>query len=186
VSSLAARNTILLRKLLLIAALMLGFCFAMVPFYRQICKAVGINDSRDVNFAAANSQIDAGRTITLELVASVNQSMPVTFESMQKTVLIHPGQISQIRYRVVNNTERVLVAQAVPSYSPQTAAGYVNKLQCFCFDNQTLQPHEVREMPVVFVISPELPRDVDRMTLAYTFFDITAEKAPAVPAGSKS
>lgn len=172
----AAQNQVLMRKLLLIVLLMGGFAYALIPMYRKICEVTGISDTRDVNFAATNSQIDLGRNVTVELVAAVNQSAPLRFEPVEKQVKIHPGAITTIRYRIVNTTDHVLVGQAVPSYGPAQAVKYLNKLECFCFSNQTFRPHEVREMPVVFYISRELPAGMDTISLAYTFFDITAEK----------
>jgi cytochrome c oxidase assembly protein subunit 11 len=172
----AAQNQVLLKKLLLLVGLMTIFCFSMVPFYRKICEVIGLNDTRDVNFAVTNSQVDPARTITLELLAAINQDMPITFAPVEKAIQVHPGQVSQIRYRVVNNTHQMLTAQAVASYSPEAAGKYITKLQCFCFTSQTLQPRESREMPVVFVVNGDLPKDVEVVTLAYTFFDVTAEK----------
>jgi len=166
----------MLRKLLLIILLMGGFAFAMVPMYRKICEVVGIDDSRDVNFAASNSQVDLTRNVTVEFVSAVNQNAPMRFEPVEHQVRIHPGQVTTIRYRVVNTTDHVLVGQAVPSYGPAGAEKYLTKLQCFCFSNQTFQPHESREMPVVFVVAPDLPKGMENIVLAYTFFDITAEK----------
>lgn len=174
--SAAAQNRVLLKKLLLLVGLMSIFCFSMVPFYRKICEVTGLNDTRDVNFAVTNLQVDPARTITLELLAAINQDMPITFAPVEKAVRVHPGQVSQIRYRVVNNTDQMLTAQAVASYSPEVAGQYITKLQCFCFTSQTLQPRESREMPVVFVVNGDLPKDVEVVTLAYTFFDVTAEK----------
>jgi cytochrome c oxidase assembly protein subunit 11 len=174
--SVANQNQILMRKLLLIVLLMGGFAFALVPMYRKICEVVGINDTRDVNYAVANSQVDVARNVTVELVAAVNQNAPLRFEPVDRQVRIHPGEVTTIRYRVVNTTDRVLVGQAVPSYGPAVAGKYLTKLQCFCFNNQTFQPHEVREMPVVFVVGRDLPQGIDTITLAYTFFDISAEK----------
>ncbi len=174
--SAAAQNQVLLKKLLLLVGLMVVFCFSMVPFYRKICEVTGLNATRDVNFAVTNSQVEASRTITLELLAGTNQNMPITFAPVEKAIRVHPGQVSQIHYRVVNNTDQTLTAQAVASYSPERAGKYITKLQCFCFTSQTLQPHESREMPVVFVVSRDLPKTVDEVTLAYTFFDITTEK----------
>jgi cytochrome c oxidase assembly protein subunit 11 len=165
-----------MRKLLLIVLLMGGFAYALVPMYRKICEVVGISDTRDVNFAAANSQVDMSRQLTVEFVAAVNQSAPLRFQPVDKRVKIHPGELTTIYYRVVNTTDQVLVGQAVPSYSPERAARYFTKVQCFCFSNQTFQPHEEREMPVVFYVNRELPEDIGTITLAYTFFDITAEK----------
>lgn len=171
-----AQNNALMRKLLLIVLLMGGFAFALVPMYRKICEVVGINDTRDVNFVAANTQVDLSRNVTVEFVAAVNQSALLRFEPMDRQVRIHPGEVTTIRYRIVNMTPRVMVAQAVPSYGPARAGPYFNKLQCFCFSNQTFAPNEAREMPVVFYVSRDLPKDVDTVSLAYTIFDITAEK----------
>jgi cytochrome c oxidase assembly protein subunit 11 len=175
-STVAAQNQLMMRKLLLIVLLMGCFAFALVPMYRKICQVVGIDDTRDVNFATVNSQIDLSRSVVMELVAAVNQSAPLRFEPIDRQVRIHPGQVTTIRYRATNTTDHVLVGQAVPSYGPANAQQYLTKLQCFCFNNQTFQPHETREMPVVFVIARDLPKDIDAITLAYTFFDITAEK----------
>lgn len=171
-----AQNQALMRKLLVIVLLMGGFAYALVPMYRKICEVTGINDTRDVNFAAANSQVDLSRNVTVELLAAVNQNAPLRFEPVDRQVRVHPGEITTVRYRIVNNTDHVLVGQAVPSYGPAQAVKYLNKLECFCFSNQTFQPREVREMPVVFYVSRELPPSIDTISLAYTFFDITAEK----------
>lgn len=171
--SIANQNQILMRKLLLIVLLMGGFAFALVPMYRKICEVVGINDTRDVNFAAANSQVDLSRNVTVELVAAVNRNTPLRFEPVDRQVRIHPGEVTTIRYRIANTTDRILIGQAVPSYGPAEAGKYLTKLQCFCFNNQTFQPHEVREMPVVFVVASDLPKGMDVITLAYTFFDIS-------------
>ncbi|MES2353545.1 MAG: cytochrome c oxidase assembly protein [Pseudomonadota bacterium] len=175
-SSVTAQNQLMMRKLLLIVLLMGCFAFALVPMYRKICQVVGINDTRDVNFAVNNSRVDLSRSVAIELVAAVNQSAPLRFEPVDRRVRIHPGEVTTIRYRVTNTTDRILVGQAVPSYGPANAQQYLTKLQCFCFNNQTFQPYETREMPVVFVVARELPKNIDTITLAYTFFDITAEK----------
>jgi cytochrome c oxidase assembly protein subunit 11 len=174
--SVTSQNHVLMRKLLLIVLLMGVFAFALVPMYRKICEVVGINDTRDVNFAAGNSGVDLSRNVTIELVAAVNQNAPLRFEPVDREIRIHPGEVTTIRYRVVNTTDHVLVGQAVPSYGPARVEKYLTKLQCFCFSNQTFQPHEAREMPVVFVVTRDLPEGIDAITLAYTFFDITAEK----------
>lgn len=167
----AVQNRIMLRKLLVIVAVMLGFAYALVPMYRKICEVVGISATRDVNFAAASPRIDQSRRVTVEFVATANQSAPLSFEAIDKQISVHPGEVATIRYRVVNTTGRVLVAQAVPSFGPQRAAKYFTKLECFCFSQQTLQPGEAREMPVVFYVNRDLPTGLDTITLGYTFFD---------------
>jgi cytochrome c oxidase assembly protein subunit 11 len=169
-------NQTTLCKLLAIVSLMAGFTFALVPMYRKICRATGIDDTRDVNSAMVNSAIDSSRNLTVEFVASVNQSAPLQFEPVQNQVQLHPGEVTTIRYRATNLTDHVLIGQAVPSYSPERAQPYFTKLQCFCFKNQSFQPHETREMPVVFIVGRDLPADINTLSLAYTFFDITEKK----------
>jgi cytochrome c oxidase assembly protein subunit 11 len=176
--SVAARNQALLKKLLTIVVIMAGFGFALVPFYRKICQVTGINNSRVVNTAnVANTQVDAARTITVEFVATSNRNLPWRFEPLTRTLQLHPGEIGRVVYRVSNTTDRPMVGQAVPSYGPVSAGKYFNKLECFCFRRQALQAHETREMPVVFTVSADLPRDAGILTLSYTFFDVTNEAA---------
>ena len=90
---------------------------------------------------------------------------------METSLRVNPGQMKQVMYRVVNLTDRTIVGQAIPSYGPARAGGYFKKIECFCFTQQTLQPHEVRLMPVQFVVQNDLPKDVDTITLSYTFFE---------------
>ena len=166
----------MMRKLLLIVLLMGGFAYAMVPMYRKICEIVGINDSRDINYAISNTQVDVSRRVTVEMLAAVNQNAPLIFEPLDHKVTLNPGAVTTIHYRVINTTNHTIVGQAVPSYAPVEAGSYISKIQCFCFSNQTFKAHEVREMPVVFTVKKDLPKDISNITLAYTFFDITAEK----------
>jgi cytochrome c oxidase assembly protein subunit 11 len=171
-----SQNRTTLRKLLVISLVMLGFGFALVPFYRKICEVTGTYATRTVQSSTANTQIDLTRSVNVEFTANTNQNMPLEFAPLQPTIKLHPGELNQIIYRVVNKTDRTLVAQAVPSYSPEGAGKYFDKQECFCFTSQTLAPHEVREMPVVFRVSREVPQDMSTITLSYTFFDVTAEK----------
>lgn len=171
--SIADRNALLARKLLVIAGIMACFGFALVPFYRQICKVTGISQSRIAD-QSSGREADLTRTVTVEFVAS-SSGLGWTFEPIDKFVQVHPGQTTTVRYRVVNTTGRRVVAQAVPSYAPALAAQHFKKLKCFCFDHQTFAPGESREMQVVFVVEPDLPADIDRISLSYTFFDVTRE-----------
>jgi cytochrome c oxidase assembly protein subunit 11 len=105
--------------------------------------------------------------------------MAWSFTPLEKSVRFHPGELVQVTFEVRNNSARPVTGQAIPSYGPQLAGRYFKKLDCFCFTQQTLQPGEVRRMPVVFVIEKDLPQDVNTITLSYTFFEIegTAKKA---------
>ena len=173
--SVAAQNQVLLKKLLAVVVLMLAFGFALVPFYRKICEVTGQNQTRVLSSSVENTQIDGARTVTVEFLANNNGPLAWQFEPLQKSIRIHPGEISRIAYRVVNTLDAAIVGQAVPSFGPAIAGRYVKKLECFCFKRQSLAAHESREMPVVFLISRDLPADVGTVTVSYTFFDVTAE-----------
>ena len=164
----ALRNRQLMGKLLVICVAMLGFGFAMVPLYRQICEATGISRTRAVG--AANTQVDVTREVKVELLAST-AGLPWRFEALDHSVMLHPGEFRMVRYRVVNTLGRPITAHASWSTAPAVAARYIQKQQCFCFSNQTLAPGETRDMPVVFRVSPDAPKDLGTIALSYTFFE---------------
>ena len=167
-ADLELRNRRLLGKLLVVVVGMLGFGFALVPLYRQICEAIGISDTRAVG--SINTQVDASREVKVELIAN-SAGLPWRFEAMDKAVTLNPGQLATVRYRVVNDLGRPVTAHAVMNTAPAAAARYIVKQECFCFTDQTLQPGESREMPVVFRVSAEAPRDLHTISLSYTFFE---------------
>ncbi len=167
----ALQNRQLMGKLLVIAVAMLGFGFAMVPMYRQICDALGITQTRVV--AVVNTQVDASRDVTVELLAS-NAGLPWKFEALDRSVKLHPGELATVRYRVENTLGRSVTAHAAMNTAPAAAAKYLLKQECFCFTNQTLAAGESREMPVVFRVSADAPRDLDVISLSYTFFEVKA------------
>lgn len=171
-----AANRLLLRKLLVVIVVMFGFGFLLVPFYEKICEVTGINGTR------SNTQIDQTRWITVEFLASTNQAMPWSFKPLQPSVRVRPGELAQVVYSAKNTTAQAITGQAVPSYSPALAGRYFNKLTCFCFTQQTLNPHQEKQMPVQFVVAPDLPQDVKTIALSYTFFEVdkraTLVKAP--------
>ena len=169
------QNRVLLWKLGIVAIVMFGFGFLLVPFYDQICKATGLRDI-DTPDQIRNTQIDASRTVHIELDANVNK-LPWQFHPLTPVVDVHPGEITQVIYEVVNTTDRPMTGQAVPSYGPQRAGEYFKKLDCFCFSKQSFAPHERRAMPVVFVIDPALPADIDSIALSYTFFAVEGNKS---------
>lgn len=185
---LALDNTRMVGKLVVVAALMFGFGYALVPMYRAICNALGINilsvsEQRTSNAgsaekARANTQIDRSRTVTVEFDA--NARGPWDFKPAQRSVEVHPGEMVTVMYEFQNIQNRTMAAQAIPSYAPQQATPHFNKLECFCFNEYTLQAGERKEWPVVFVIDPKLPKDVKTITLSYTFFEVGG-KVPAAP-----
>jgi cytochrome c oxidase assembly protein subunit 11 len=157
----APANSRMLKKLAIIAVGMFGFGFALVPFYNAVCEASGINKGGEQELAK-NTQVDTSRTIRVELDASLNGNMPWKFAPLQDVVEVHPGQLMQVEYKAVNDSDVPITGQAK----------YFKKIECFCFSKQVLQPHESKLMPVLFVIDPSLPKDVRTITLSYTFFNL--------------
>ena len=163
-------NRTLLLKLCVIVVAMFGFGYALVPFYEKICEATGLRDIARAD-EATNTQVDATRAVRIELDSNV-RTLPWTFRPLEVIVSVHPGEVRQVVYEISNRTDHAMTGQAIPSYGPRDAAQYFRKLQCFCFTKQTLQPGETRQMPVVFVVDPSLPKDIATITLSYTFFEV--------------
>ena len=152
---------------------MFGFGFAMVPLYDVFCDITGINGKVDAELAdAANYRVDEKRTVTIEFVTTLNESMPWNFQPQENKRKVHPGQPYTTHFRVENTTDNNMVGQAIPSVAPGQAAEYFKKIECFCFKNQTMAAGEIREMPVTFIVDPKLPPHIDTLALSYTFFDV--------------
>ena len=173
-ADLQLRNRQMMGKLVVIAAGMLVFAFAMIPMYRQICEAIGITQTRAVG--PANTQVDASREVTVELLAST-AGLPWRFEALERSVKLHPGQLVTVRYRVVNTLGREVTAHANMNTAPAVAARWIEKQDCFCFTNQTLAAGETREMPVVFRVKSDAPSDLTTISLSYTFFEAPKAKS---------
>lgn len=183
-SDVAADHRRMMVKLLTVATIMFGFGWAMVPLYRVLCEITGINVLTDRDEEAAqfakNTQVDTSRRITVEFDA--NGRGPWRFVPRQNSVEVHPGELVTVVYEITNTQSRASAGQAIPSYAPEHSGPYFRKLECFCFKQQAFAPNEVREFPVVFVVDPKLPKDVNTITLSYTFFDIAGPVgAPQVP-----
>ena len=180
-------NLRMVGKLVVVVSLMFAFGYALVPVYRSICNALGINvlslAERAVPGAKAapNTQVDRSRTVTVEFDANARGVWD--FKPAQRSVQVHPGEITTVMYEFRNTQPRTMAAQAIPSYAPKQASPYFNKLECFCFNEYTLQPGESKRWPVVFVIDPKLPKDVVTITLSYTFFEVGG-KVPPAPGGA--
>ena len=179
-------NARMFGKLLIVTVLMFGFGYALVPLYKAVCTALGINVltlsekvvSGRASAAGANSQVDKSRTITVEFDA--NSRGIWKFKPAVNSVQVHPGELTTVMYEFTNTQNRTMAAQAIPSYAPMQAMAHFNKLQCFCFNEYTMKPGETKQWPVVFVIEPKLPKDVTTITLSYTFFEVGG-KVPAEP-----
>ncbi len=187
--NLKLENARLLGKLAVVTAGMFGFGYALIPLYKAICEATGINILAlgDTNLPGAkkltakdvaNTQVDMSRTITVEFDA--NARGPWEFKPQKSSIQVHPGELATVMYEFQNTQNRRMAAQAIPSYAPMQAAAHFNKLECFCFQQYTLDPGEKKQWPVAFVINPKLSRDVTTITLSYTFFEV-GSKTPAAP-----
>jgi cytochrome c oxidase assembly protein subunit 11 len=168
--SLQKDNRRLSIRLAIVAVGMFGFGFALVPFYNQICVALGIN-SIEEKAEAVNSQVDLSRTVTIELDSNAH-NLPWRFKPLVSHVTVHPGELKTVEYEVVNVRQVPVTGQAVPSYGPQYAGEYFKKIECFCFTQQTLAGGESRRMPVTFVVDPKLPASVTTIAVSYTFFEV--------------
>jgi len=189
-AALRGDNLRMVGKLIVVAALMFAFGYALVPVYRAICTALGINvlsvSERAVpgNSTAdgTNTQVDRSRTITVEFDANARGVWH--FKPMLRSVDVHPGELATVVYEFTNTQSRAMAAQAIPSYAPKQASPHFNKLECFCFNEYVLQPGESKQWPVVFVIDPKLPKDVTTITLSYTFFEVGGKTPPAPQAAA--
>ena len=193
-----SQNARMFGKLAIVALGMFAFGYGLIPVYKRICELTGINilalserqvpgngtAGRDVR-VPANTQIDTSRTITVEFDA--NARGPWSFHPAQRSLQVHPGELTTVMYEFQNTQDRRMSAQAIPSYAPGQAAPFFNKVECFCFNQYTLEPGERKEWPVAFVIDPRLSKDVKTITLSYTFFEVgsgvpQAPTAALVPA----
>lgn len=183
-------NLRMLGKLAVVAAGMFAFGYLLIPLYQRICEVTGINilslserlvpgnGTAGANVRVpSNSQIDTSRTVTVQFDA--NAHGPWRFKPAQHTVTVHPGEMATVMYEFENVQDRRMAAQAIPSYAPRQAATHFNKIECFCFNQYTLEPGEKKQWPVTFVIDPRLSRDVTTITLSYTFFEVGGKTPPA-------
>ncbi|MDQ2917071.1 MAG: cytochrome c oxidase assembly protein [Pseudomonadota bacterium] len=172
----ARNNRALVMKLVVIVVAMFGFGYALVPFYEKICEVTGLRDI-DVADKVTNTQVDTTRSVHVEFDTNL-RNMPWKFRALAEATDVHPGAVTQAMFEVVNNADHPVTGQAIPSYGPQRAAQFFRKLDCFCFSKQTLAAGEKRDMPVVFVVDPKLPKDLSTITLSYTFFEVEGNGKP--------
>nr|WP_300341191.1 cytochrome c oxidase assembly protein [Accumulibacter sp.] len=151
--------------------------------YRAFCEWTGLYDIDRAERIAASSI--PPRPVTLEFDAN-SHAGGLVFRPETSSMVARTGEIVHVVYRVENTLNRTVIGQAIPSYGPQYAGGYVKKLDCFCFKQQTFAAHEVREMPVVFLLDQRLPEEVNTLTLSYTFFEVPAGSANSAAATAES
>ena len=171
-------NRSLTRSLLVMVAGSFAFGFALVPLYKVICEAAGIKVNETPSRARA-SEAAAGRKVTLEFMSSLPDGSDFELLPETKEMVLQPGRLYEARFRIRNNATQPVVAQAVPSIAPITTARYLQKTECFCFTPQSFGASEEREFVVRFIVDPDLPSQVDRMTLAYSMYALPGQKLAA-------
>lgn len=160
-------------KMLLLACGMFGFGYLMVPLYDIVCDITGLNGKTgrvSVSEVAEAPAAAVDREVIVEFTASINQSGSWIFRPDAKTMVVKPGTLYHASYYAENLSSSPVVAQATPSVTPFAAAKYFNKTECFCFTRQAFEAHGSMHMPLTFIIDPDIPRNIDRVTLSYTFF----------------
>jgi len=162
---------IMVLKLAGITVAMFGFGYLLVPIYEVFCDITGLGGRTSNQAATVAIAPDMSRSVRVEFVASVNANGPWEFRPEVPSMTVHPGQMYTTTYWARNLRDLDVVGHAVPSVAPGTAARYFNKTECFCFTEQQFAPNEGRDMPVIFIIDPDLPAHVETVTLSYTFFD---------------
>ncbi|AOF81794.1 cytochrome c oxidase assembly CtaG/Cox11 family protein [Methyloversatilis sp. RAC08] len=174
------RNRSTLVRLIVSAFLMFGFGYALVPFYEKLCQVLDVNNlNKQDNSLPFNTQVDRSRSVTVEFDANLHK-LPWNFKPVTGSMVVHPGEVVTIEYEVSNTRQSAVTGQAIPSYTPSAAMQYFQKMECFCFKQQTLAAGEVRRMPVAFLVSSSLPKDINTITLSYTFFEVPGATAEAV------
>jgi cytochrome c oxidase assembly protein subunit 11 len=155
-----------------------GFGFALVPLYNVLCVWTGVGDRRTLERAAQVAERpDENRTVTVEFLADLPTVGSWQFRPVVQSMTVHPGRLYEARFVAHNLTGRDTWGQAVPDIAPSKVAAYFHKTECFCFTPQHFKTGEERAMPVRFIVDPALPGYVDRITLAYTFYDTQAPAA---------
>ena len=165
-------------KLAVVVVAMFAFgFFVLPPMYRVFCEITGYGQGANTVAISVTERPDEDRLVTVLFLASTNEQAPWRFKPTRTTMQVHPGKLYGTTYWAENLSDEQIVGQAVPSIVPVEASKYFQKTECFCFENQYFDPREGRDMPVRFIIDPELPDHIDTVTLSYTFFDASQHVA---------
>jgi cytochrome c oxidase assembly protein subunit 11 len=179
-------------RLLVLVAAAFAFGFALVPLYNVLCQVTGLNGRTKDGLGAGGivnsrpaSRVDTSRVVTVEFTETVMPGLPWEITPLTRSLDLHPGELHLVTYLVRNLSDKPIVGQAVPSVTPGQAAQHFDKLDCFCFRQQTLAPGEAREMPLTFIVKPEIDTDIRTVTLSYAFFSAPERRAEAKQEGRK-
>jgi len=186
VSELQSKNSRLVKRLFMAVIGMFAFGFAMVPLYSLVCDVTGINSAgssasgRMTLEEAMHGGVDADRLVTVEFDITMNEGLPWTVAPAVKKMQVHPGKVYEVVFTAENLTAESVITQAVPGVTPWQATEHFNKIECFCFSQQTLKPHEVKQMPLRFVLDKRLPDKYSVVTLSYSFMNTDREAVSGV------
>ncbi len=177
-----SRNTRTALVCVAVFSAMLGLSYASVPLYELFCRVTGYGGTTQRADAAPEQVLD--RKMTVQFDANKGAALPWRFEAVQHDMRVKLGEQNMAYYRATNLSDKPVTGQAVFNVSPDEAGIYFNKIACFCFVEQTLQPGESVEMPVMFFLDPELAKDEDlakltTVTLSYTFYPVANDQARA-------
>jgi cytochrome c oxidase assembly protein subunit 11 len=170
-------------------AAMVGAAYASVPFYNWFCRTTGFAGTPQVSEQAPDHIL--GRTVTVRFDSNVTPGLPWKFVPEQDTITVRIGEVATVKYKVINLAARTITAQASYNVAPPQVGAYFNKINCFCFTEQTLKAGETREMAVVFYVDPKIAEDRDQntlntITLSYTFYPLREQDRPVADAADKS
>ncbi|TQV88803.1 cytochrome c oxidase assembly protein [Aliikangiella coralliicola] len=166
-------NKKLIVRLVGIVGGMFLFAFALVPLYDVFCEITGINGKTRGKAIYQSVEVNKQREVTVEFITDINRGMPWEFKSLVKSIKVHPGELNEVKFYAKNTSRKDIIGQTVPSISPGEGALYLNKTECFCFDQQRLAAGEEVEMPMKFYVDSEIPDDITHLTLSYKLFNVT-------------
>jgi cytochrome c oxidase assembly protein subunit 11 len=180
-------NARLAWRLVAVVGGMLGLAYAAVPLYEAFCKATGFNGTPLV--AQEGERPIVARTVQVRFDSNVDPNLSWRFEPLQREVKVQLGEEKLVHFRATNVSQRPIVGTATYNVTPERSAGWFNKVQCFCFTEQLLQPGQSVDMPVVFFVDAEMAKDrryddIRTITLSYTFYEAKTERAKTLLGGT--
>lgn len=180
------RNAKLAWTMVGVVACMLGMAYAAVPLYQAFCKATGFAGTPLV--ATSDDHPVIARTVQVRFDSNTDSNLPWRFEPEQREVTVHLGEQKLVYFKATNKSQRPIVGTATYNVTPESSAGWFNKLQCFCFTEQLLKPGQSVDMPVLFFVDPDMDKDrrydnIRTITLSYTFYEAKTERAKALLSG---
>ncbi len=174
-TSIERRNKKLLGLLLGLVAMMSVFSFALIPLYNVFCEITGLNGKVQGSALYEEVAVDKTRLVTVELLTTITEGVPWDFGSERKRILVHPGELTELKFFAKNHSKNDMVAQMIPSIAPGQATFYFHKTECFCFDQQPLSAGQSQDMAMKFYVDPDIPKHIHSITMSYVLIDVTPQ-----------